>query len=267
MQLDIQGKRMMNRFFLTIFAFLLSADAGVAQTLDQLSITVVYLRQDNRIGTGFLIADSNSAYLVTAKHVASFLKPESVGTVGDSNYVPYSFSLADVTPQSPTLDWKFHQEADIALLRLLLHGKAGEQLSGRFIPLGMIEQKLTPPQRKRPLVAMGFPLALGTRIHFSPITSESKAASGLVRIKPDSLEPEQTFFLLDKPSIGGFSGAPVFLMPWPYSDSPALTMPEYGTRAQCVGIVKGTISDDTGGKLAAIVPVYYVLETIRSNFK
>jgi len=78
------------------------------------------------------------------------------------------------------------------------------------------------------------------------------------------MEIEQTFFLLDKPSIGGFSGAPVFLMPWPFTDSPALTMPNIDTKASVVGLVKGTISDETGGKLALIVPMHFVYQTISS---
>ena len=88
-------------------------------------------------------------------------------------------------------------------------------MQGRFLPFNMLLKDLKAPQRERPLVVMGFPLALGAHGHFSPITSESKAASGLVQIRINKFDPEQTFFLLDKPSIGGFSGSPVFLMPWP----------------------------------------------------
>jgi hypothetical protein len=35
----------------------------------------------------------------------------------------------------------------------------------------------------------------------------------------------------------------------------------------CVGIVHGTIPDDTGGKIAAITPSMYILETIDKAMK
>ncbi len=243
------------------FVIILLYQCGKAQKLEDLSVTVVYLRQGDSIGTGFLVADDKMPYLVTAKHVSTILHPNSVATVRDSNDVPYSFLLSQVSASEGKLLWYYHPEADVAVIPLLLKGTPGEKLVGRFIPVEMLQKELKAPQRERPLVVMGFPLALGTTAHFSPITSESKSASGLVRIQPPN-EPEQTFFLLDKPSIGGFSGAPVFLMPWPFTDSPALNMPNIDEKASIVGLVKGTISDETGGKLALIVPIHYVLQTI-----
>ena len=87
----------------------------------------------------------------------------------------------------------------------------------------MLNAEESAPQRERWLVVMGFPLALGTKGRFSPITIETKAASGLVRVKLDYMNTEATFFVLDKPSIGGYSGAPVFLMPWPVASGAALS--------------------------------------------
>jgi hypothetical protein len=87
-----------------------------------------------------------------------------------------------------------------------------------------------------------------------------------LRAKQPNANTEATFFVLDKPSIGGYSGAPVFLMPWPYADSAALSMIDKASpeaSPKCVGIVSGTISDDTGGKLAAIVPSAYAVKLIR----
>ena len=52
-------------------------------------------------------------------------------------------------------------------------------------------------------------------------------------------------------------------MPAPYADGDALVFPEGGTPATCVGLVHGTISDNTGGKLAAVVPAHFIVETIR----
>ncbi|HSR12816.1 MAG TPA: hypothetical protein VLS90_15340, partial [Thermodesulfobacteriota bacterium] len=69
-----------------------------------------------------------------------------------------------------------------------------------------------------------------------------------------------TFFILDKPSVGGFSGAPVFVLPGPYfSEDKVVTGKEIG----CVGLVHGTLFDSTGGKFAAVVPSAFIAETIR----
>jgi hypothetical protein len=90
-------------------------------------------------------------------------------------------------------------------------------------------------------------------------------ASGLLRVKLPNAKTEITLFVLDKPSIGGYSGAPVFLLPWPYADSAMLKMIDMASpdaRPKCVGIVSGTISDETGGKLAAIVPSVFAIRMI-----
>jgi len=59
-------------------------------------------------------------------------------------------------------------------------------------------------------------------------------------------------------------------MPWPYSDSAALTMIDRASpeaKPKCVGIVSGTISDETGGKLAAIVPSAFAVQMIIEEAK
>jgi hypothetical protein len=68
-----------------------------------------------------------------------------------------------------------------------------------------------------------------------------------------------TFYLLDSPSIGGYSDAPVFYTPGTYMKGNALIASK---RITCVGIVHGTISDKTGGKMAAIHPAALILETL-----
>lgn len=32
---------------------------------------------------------------------------------------------------------------------------------------------------------------------------------------------------------------------------------------RCVGLVHGTVSDNTGGKMAAVVPSFFILQTLR----
>src|SRR5436309_12687982 len=53
---------------------------------------------------------------------------------------------------------------------------------------------------------------------------------------------------LTGPSIGGFSGAPVFLLPQPFFTEGKFSIPGSNNPAICVGLVHGTLSDSTGGK-------------------
>jgi len=239
-----------------------------ATNLEDLSISVAYLRENNsasfKIGTGFFVA-ANYPYIVTASHVAKFITSESYFTVRDSGDIPINFSFKDFFPNKTDLPWYIHKEADVAVLMLPIDENIAKYFKGRFLPINMLISDEIAPQRERPLVVMGFPLALGTKDRFSPITVESKSASGLLKLNRFDTNTEASFFVLDKPSIGGFSGAPVFLMPWPYSDGPRLTLPNVGSPAanpKCVGLVHGTKGDNTGGKLAVIVPSYCIVELI-----
>jgi hypothetical protein len=77
--------------------------------------------------------------------------------------------------------------------------------------------------------------------------------------RADNKKPS-TFFALENPSIGGYSGCPIFdtgirVM------GPMTTMDGSGLR--CHGVMHGTISDETGGKLALVTPSYYLHDLIK----
>jgi S1-C subfamily serine protease len=238
--------------------------------LENLSFTVAYLQEGeppSQIGTGFFVGSKRHFYLVTAAHVAHFISRKSLFTVRNPGDVPLTLPFGYIVPGKTLLPlpWHFHPEADLAVLQLV--NVEVRFFDKRFLPLNdSLEADEAVPQRERPLMVIGFPLALGTTGRFSPITVETKAASGLLRLKRPDTKTEATFFVLDKPSIGGYSGAPVFLMPYAYSGGPWMAMPSVGSpeaRPKCVGVVSGTISDDTGGKLAAIVPSVFVVRMIK----
>ena len=64
----------------------------------------------------------------------------------------------------------------------------------------------------------------------------------------------------------------MFLIPKPFANSsggmsyPDMD-PKWHNTIQCVGIIHGTISDDTGGKMAAVTPSRYILETIEKALR
>ncbi len=57
-------------------------------------------------------------------------------------------------------------------------------LPQRFLPLAMLCADKRAPSRDVILTSVGFPLGLGAVGYFSPLTSESKASSGLLTPKP-----------------------------------------------------------------------------------
>jgi hypothetical protein len=136
------------------------------------------------------------------------------------------------------------------------------RLQEHFMPIAILSPDKNAPDRDRTLTTLGFPLGIGTQEHFSPISRESKPASGLLTLARPDTHNAAVFFLLDNASIGGFSGAPLFLIPNPYSSGGAMVFPATSRGASCVGLINATISDDTGGKMAAVTPSMYILETI-----
>jgi trypsin-like peptidase len=235
---------------------------ALAQTLDDLSMTVAYLRQGNRFGTGFFILADEGRFLVTAEHVANLLTAESSVTVRGTNDTPINVKLGDLVPGAQTVPWQHHNENDVAVLRLLSVDRLGF-LDKRFFPIQQLPTTEVSPARDHIVVMFGFPSALGTSGRFSPISAEAKTASGLLRLMRPDTKREATFFVLDRPSIGGFSGGPVFMPPTPMYRDGSFQIPGKGNPTFCVGLVSLTIGD-TGGTLAAVVPANAIVDTIKA---
>jgi len=225
--------------------------------------TVVYLREGANYGTGFFVRSKNY-YLVTAEHVAQYLRPSSPAVIRGEKGTAINFTLDVLAGTSgTTLDWGTHRESDVAVLKVQSQGKLWEKIKARFINLDLFEPRLGTPIRERPVTVMGFPLQLGTEGYFSPITSEAKTASDLLRLYSREIKREATFYVLDKPSIGGFSGGPAYLLPTPYSTGNK-TIYFGGPNPQplFVGLVHGLISDKNGNGLAVIVPSKFIVDLI-----
>jgi len=131
-------------------------------------------------------------------------------------------------------------------------------LSGHFLPKSLLSNEKQAPSRDIPLTVIGFPLGLGSSGTFSPLTKQTFSASDLFSYPRADNKKETTFFVLEDPSIGGYSGGPVFDIS--VYKLGAMTTTGGGTRL--LGLIHGTISDETGGKLAAVVPSFFILETI-----
>ena len=254
------------RMFLTIASIMVCSAihypvCGLAETLDELSMTAAYLRENNRFGSGFLVRGDHP-FLVTAEHVANLLNLGSSITVRGTNDTAISLKLSELVPGAERLAWEKHHENDVAVLRLQSIDKLGF-LDKRFYPIQQFPASAGSPPRDRTVLVMGFPTVLGTTGRFSPIMTEAKTASGLLRMARFDTHVEATFFVLEKRGIGGFSGGPVFMMGGSAFREDVLSTPGKDNPTLCVGLVHGAIGD-TGGTLAAIVPANVIVDTIKS---
>ncbi len=276
---------------LLIFVFFLTtvtiSNVIASDKIDIVASSVVYLRQDvikkipvnnkqyelwlkdpnqndfdpfleQHAGTGLLLAvDNNHPYLVTAQHVASKMTATAKAVIRGPNDTPIILTLNDLVSDDK-LEWFFHEHADVAVLPIKPSKSILKLLEKHCFPYEALLKDLEPPSRYVELVTIGFPLNLGVKGKFSPISRTSKAASGLLDLpRPDTKELT-TFFLLEDPSVGGFSGSPVYAL----GGIQLIDNTATSGKLKCYGIVNGTMSDDTGGKFAAVVPAAFISEVI-----
>ena len=238
-----------------------------AMPVEKLAPGVAFLRKDDTreslSGTGFFIHSADKLYLVTASHVSSILSPASPITVATGDGRPFTFRLQSLAPNSAALAWIVHPSADVAALRITPAADfLKNHLAGHFMPSAWLERAKEAPLRAKTITALGFPLQLGVSQYFSPISRETKAASGLLELPRFDTRVMSTFFITQDPSVGGFSGAPVFDTGLPYSAENVGLSVQVGAEPRIVGLVHGTLSDSTAGKLGAIVPAFIILEVL-----
>jgi len=264
---------------LFVTAFLSNPALGQAFNRDQLAVTVVRLVDQTNLsstntagqiviithtesGTGFFISTSNSLFLVTAGHTARSMHKTSRAIIQGDNDTPLEIGFPELFGNAAQQNWIFHTNADVAIHRLLPSATASQKyLQHRFLPFPMLVSPKIAPSRETPLMVMGFPLGLGTIGNFSPLTQQTRAASGLITFAESKAGPEQTFFLLESPSIDGFSGSPCFDVSGYQQPGPAIT----GGVTKCYGLIHSTLIDLTGGKMAAVVPSFQIIELIEQN--
>lgn len=215
------------------------------------------------VGSGFFVVGTRVPFLVTASHVAAQTTPNTILFVKGSNGTPQSVSLSDISFLNKGLGWQNHPNADVSILPLAQESSFFQQhLAGRFLPLDVFPRETIAPQRDLPVRIMGFPLGLGIGARISPMTRVSGVSSDLMTVPRFDNGRMTDMFLLEDPSIGGYSGAPAYDTGEPFGHGGALVMRNLGAFS-CVGIVHGTISDNTGGKLAAITPAAKLVELVK----
>ena len=254
--------------FLTVLLFPPTTNA---QKMGDLFQSVVFLdgvktiegKKEPVSGTAFLVQKGAKIYLITAEHVARDLESQIKATVHGPEDQPLIYDIRELAGPYEKLPWFFHPEADIALVQLNPTSNFVAVVKTLDISVFIPNEQSFSQYRERVLTVVGFPLRLGTKGKFSPIFKSSKLASGLFRYPRFDNKKEATFFILDDPSTAGFSGAPLFALP-----EVSLGGVAFGTGPfACTGLVHGNFFDKTGGKFAAVVPSWFIVETIESYEK
>ena len=148
-----------------------------------------------------------------------------------------------------------HPTADLAFAKIQVTTTNQAYLQNRCFPYDHIELSASPISKDIELTSIGFPLGLGAvGPKFSPLTFRTFVSSPQITLPRFDNKVNCDFIILELPSIGGYSGGPLFDLG--YIKSAVMTMTKEKTILY--GIVHGTISDTTGGKLAAITPLKYL---------
>lgn len=236
-------------------------------SLEVLNNCVVNLRQQlasDKIhtGTGTFVSNGAKLFLLTADHVAKEMKEDCQLILRGDNDSPLTLRIQQICKL--TLDnripWISHPTADVALLELVIEKDLLSSIfQNRFLSVDNIYREKVVVSRDLQLTMIGFPLGLGAVGHFSPFTFRTYVSSGLITLPRFDNKKQSDFFVLENPGMGGYSGGPIFdLSVYKHG---AMTTTGSGTFLR--GIMHGTISDQTGGKLSAVTPSYYIFDLLK----
>ncbi len=212
------------------------------------------------IGTGMFVyssAGENGHYgwIVTASHVAYTTNDKTSIVIATQDGKAITLPLLLFGPLS---GWRNHSIADISVFRILFTPENQQYTDNRFFPFDHFNLKKEVVSRDYELTAAGFPHGLGVDGLFSPFTFRSYASSGFVTLLRSDTNTPSDFFCLENPSVGGYSGCPVFDLGFTTNGVFATTK----ERTICHGIMHGTMCDETGGKIAMVTPAFYLVDLI-----
>lgn len=214
-------------------------------------------------GTGFIVNKDLDNFLVTAQHVALGMTSSTILQFRGRSEAKISVKLDDIKKAGSR--WYYHPTADVAVLPLNL--SAANNMNSEFSVFdfwNLIDSGIA-PNRFEDIIVAGFPLGLGISYNaVSPISKRVRVASDMVILNRFDTGKPNHFFLLDDPSVSGFSGGPVIHF---NKSIESLDKKSYLPGSIFVlGLVHGTLNDpkDRAGRFAAIVPSNIIVETINS---
>lgn len=212
------------------------------------------------VGTGMFVSapagdNKSRGWIVTASHVAISTRNDTQIIISTEEGKSKSLPLSMFSNVS---NWKHHPIADISVLPIIFTGENIKFMENRFFPLDHMNLEQVVVSRDFELTSIGFPHGLGVEGMFSPFSFRSYASSGFVTLSRADTNTLSVFFCLENPSVGGYSGCPVFDLG--YSTNGVISTSK--GRTICHGIMHGTMSDGTGGKIAMVTPTFYLRDLI-----
>ena len=206
------------------------------------------------VGTGIFISKDEKAFLVTASHVADDTNCKTYIVLCDSSNNPTTVALKKLNPD---LFWIKHSIEDIAALEIDIANNL-DILDHRCFPFRQIEFDISKFSRDDELTCVGFPNGLGALGKYCPFTFRSYLSAAEVSFERFDNHVKAVFACLENPSVGGYSGGPIF-------DLGVVSVGNIKTSkgsTRLLGIMHGTIFDETGGKIAVFSPALYLRDII-----
>lgn len=208
-------------------------------------------------GSATILNYKQRYFLLTANHVAKEMKTNASVVFHLSGDKPGTVGLTTIT-KGQNLNWKVHAIADLAIIELnTIDKNVDQRLTEWSFPAHQIYDKSDLPQKEADLTFLGFPRIDLDLQHFSPLTFNSHLASGLITQLRYDTKTKCNFYYLDIPSMQGCSGSGVY-----YSVKKAMFFG--GSITILMGVVHGTATDETGGKLATITPSFYIWDLLKT---
>ena len=224
-------------------------------TRDQLGICVCNIRTPlssgkETTGTGTFIVKDSKIYILTASHVVNNINLKSYVVCSDSSGSPINILLTNLIGTNTFIH---HPQADLAKVQLMYN--PNNILEKRCFPFEQINITNDLISKDVELTSIGFPLGLGSGgAKFSPLTYRTYVASPAISMTRADKKIISDFIILELPSIGGYSGGPTFDLGYMIVGA----MQTVKDKTILHGVIHGTISDETGGKLAAVTPCKYL---------
>lgn len=248
--------------FLTFSFFVKGQETKVQWDVEELGdISVLLYRQVDstkvKTGTGTIIFHDKRYFLLTASHVAMHMdvKSEIFFRVGIDK--PLIKELKNLSLDT-NVTWIYHPVADIAVLELKF--PQDSILKGRYkelaFPISQIYGRKDLPSTDADIVYYGYPIIDLKLEHFSALSFSSHLSSGLITTIRGDTKTSCNFFYLDSPSIEGCSGSGVFY-------GVKKTMYIGSKTTVLIGLIHGTYCDNTGGKIAAVTPSFYIYDLFK----
>lgn len=206
------------------------------------------------LGTGLFVSKDSKYYILTASHVVSSQIPVTHIKLSDINKLTTSINLASLNPSG---SWLSHPIADMSVFEI--DSSINPWITARSFPYDHCEIQMNSFSRDLELTTVGFPCGFGADIYFTPLTFRSYPSIEIISMLRADRQIVSDFFLLEDPSIGGYSGGPVFDLGYKIDG----LMMQKRDRTKLYGIMHGFVGNGTtGGEMSAVTPISYLKDII-----